>query len=270
MEDKPSDLKGKPSLGPTTEHRMRLYALASAAASVSALALAQSAEATIIITNKNIPIHAETPVMLDMNADGIADFQFYLRSYPFHNTSDNYLYVHRLTAGGAVIGQGESVSAMVRGAKIGPGGPFLRTNGLFYWVEISHICTTMCDGTTKAGYTFRQTLGGKWAGGHPNRFVGVKFKINGKTHYGWVRLTVTVKPKGNGKGPTGSFSATITEYGYESVPNKSCDAGLPGAAALEAPHKSVVPKQENSLKTGPALGMLALGADALPLWRRDD
>jgi hypothetical protein len=268
MTDKRYDQRGKSSLGSTADHRMRLYELAAAAASVSALALAQPAEAEIIITNKTIPIHAETPVMLDLNGDGIADFQFYLRTSSYHSVGENYLYLQKLTAGGGAIGQGQAVSALIRGAKIGPGGPFGRFVGV---IENSFLCTTKrCAGGTQSGYTFNQQLYGDWGGGHPNRFIGVKFQIKGQTHYGWIRLTVTIKHKGNGHGPTGSFSATITEYGYESVANKSCGAGLPGAAAPEAPHGSLVPKQEDSLRTEPTLGMLALGADALPLWRRDD
>jgi hypothetical protein len=261
MKDKASDLKGKPSLGGTTDHRMRLYSLAAAAASVSALALAQPAEAEIIITNKTIPIHAGTPVTLDLNGDGIADFQFYLRTYFFHNTSNNYLYGYNLTAGGAVIGQGGLLSAMARGAKIGPGGPFLGSK-VEHFVEVSHMCTTLCSGGTRAGYTFDQQLDGNWAGGHPNRFVGVKFKINGKIHFGWVRLTVTVKQKGTGTGPKGSFSATITEYGYESVANKSCGAGLSGASAAV--------NLDEKPSSGPSLGMLAAGADGLQVWRAGD
>ena len=76
----------------------------------------------------------------------------------------------------------------------------------------------------------------------------------GQTHYGWVRLTVTVKHKGTGHGPTGSFSATITEYGYESVANKSCDAGLPGAATSNVDHASAMTEQESDPKSGPGLG----------------
>ena len=268
MADKPSDQKGKSSLGSTADHRMRLYELAAAAASVSALALAQPAEAEIIITNKTIPIHAGTYVNLDLNGDGIADFQFYLRTSNYHSVAENYLYIFNQTAGGGAIGQGDAVSALIRGAKIGPRGPF---SPFLHTIENSFLCTTKrCAGGTQSGYTFNQQLYGNWAGGHPNRFIGVKFQIKGQTHYGWIRLTVTIVHKGNGHGPTGSFSATITEYGYESVANKSCGAGLPGAAAPEVPHASLVPKQKNSLETGPALGMLALGADAMPLWRRDD
>lgn len=268
MAHKPSDQKAKSSLGSTADHRMRLYELAAAAASVSALALAQPAEAEIIITNKTIPIHAGTPVMLDLNGDGIADFEFNLRSSSYHSVGEYYLYLQKLTAGAGVIGQGQAVSALIRGAKIGPAGPFGPYADV---IENSFLCTTKrCAAGTQSGYTFNQQLYGNWAGGHPNRFIGVKFQIKGKTHYGWIRLTVTIKHKGDGHGPTGSFSGTITEYGYESVANKSCGAGLAGAAAPKAPHRSLAPKQEGSLKTGPALGMLALGAEAIPLWRRDD
>jgi hypothetical protein len=259
MKDKASDLKRKSSLGVNTEHRMRLYARAAAAASVSTLALTKAAEATIVITNTNIPIHAGTPVLLDLNGDGIADFEFNLRTSSYHNIHENYLYGYGLTAGGGVIGQGQAVSAMIRGAKIGAGGPFLRYGDI---IEKSFLCTSLCGGATKAGYVFSQQLYGDWAGGHPNRFVGVKFKINGETHYGWVRLTVTVKHKGDGNGPTGKFSATITEYGYESVANKSCGAGLPGAS-----EDANVGEKANS---GPSLGMLAVGAEGLQIWREED
>src|SRR5581483_5966377 len=253
MKDKPFDPTGKPSLGATIDHRMGLYAMAATAASVSVLALSQPGEATVVITNANIPIHAGMPVMLDLNGDGIADFQFYLRTSSYHSIRENYLYLQKLTAGEGVIGQGQAVSALIRGAKIGPRGPFGSFAGV---IENSFLCTTKrCAGGTQSGYTFNQQLYGDWGGGHPNRFIGVKFQIKGQTHYGWIRLTVTIKHKGNGHGPTGSFSATITEYGYESVANKSCGAGLPGAAAPEASHGSVVPKQENSLNTGPALSM---------------
>jgi hypothetical protein len=260
-----------PAISETTDHRVRLYAIAAAAASVSALALAQPAEGEIIVTNKTIPIHANTGLSLDLNGDGVTDFDFFLSNYTISHTIVNNLFVSQpgsFNAGNSVIGTGYLASALLRGAKIGPGGPFIKTYAKYgVGIEGSALCTQNCGG--KSGYSFDQRLQGKWGGGHPNRFIGVKFKINGKIHYGWIRLTVTVKHKGSGKGPTGSFSATITEYGYESVPNKSCDAGLAGAAAPEAP-KRVVPKPENSLKTGPALGMLALGAVALPVWRRDE
>jgi hypothetical protein len=262
----------KAALSGATDHTLRLYSLAAAAASVSALALAQPAEGEIIIKNKTIPIHANKAVFLDLNGDGVNDFEFFLSNYTLGNYTINNLYVsqaHSPSFGDNVIGAGYSASAMLRGAKIGPGDRFIRTYAHYgIPIEKSTLCTQNCG--VKSGYSFDQGLEGKWGGGQPNRFVGVKFQIMGQTHYGWIRLTVTVKHKGNGRGPTGSFSATITEYGYESVPNKSCDAGLAGAAIHKAVPARAMPEPGSVRKTGPALGMLALGAEAMPLWRRDE
>ncbi len=272
MRHQASSQAEKPVLSGTAEHGLRFYALAATAASVSVLALAQPAEGEVIITNKTIPIHANKLVLLDLNGDGVNDFVFALSNYTLGNTIYNHLYVsqaHSPSFGDNVIGASYAASALLRGAKIGPGDRFIRTYAHYgIPIEKSTLCTQNCGG--KSGYSFDQGLSGKWGGGHPNRFIGVKFQIMGQTHYGWIRLTVTVKHKGTGHGPTGSFSATITEYGYESVANKSCDAGLPGAATSNVDHASAMPEQESARKTGPALGMLAVGAEAMPLWRRDE
>lgn len=258
-----------PALPGTAEHGLRWYSLAAAAASVSALALAQPAEGEIIIKNKTIPIPANSGVSLDLNGDGITDFELFFSNYNIGQYSVNYLSMQPRGAGNSVIGMTYYASALLRGAKIGPAGPFIHTYvGYPIHVQRSTLCTQNCPG--KTGYTFSQHLEGKWGGGHPNRFIGMKFQIKGQTHYGWIRLTITVKHKGNGHGPTGSFSATITEYGYESVPNKSCGAGLAGATAADAVNTSAKPEQESVRKAAPALGMLALGAEAMPIWRRDD
>lgn len=256
----------KANLPETTERRMSFYCLAVTAAGVSVLALASPAESEIIITNKTIPIHANTSVLIDLNGDGITDFSFFLSQY----TIDQYAFNNLLLTPGSrkadqvVATQGYRVAAMLRGAKIGPADKFITsTAGYSLPMEGSVLCTQNCGG--KSGYSFDQGLSGNWGGGQPNRFLGVKFQIKGQTHYGWVRLTVTIKHKGTGKGPTGSFSATITEYGYESVANKSCGAGLAGAA-------SAAPTAEQTKHTQlhPSLGMLALGSDGLPLWRREE
>lgn len=264
MKMKASDQGKKPTISGAADHRMRMYSLAAAAASVSALALAQPAEAEIIITNKTIPIHAGTPVMLDLDGNGVSDFKFSLNTYTYKIFDYNKLYVNAL-AGGKVIGKvGKEVpyaSALLRGAKIGPSGPFDPSADIVT-IEDSVLCTQNCG--KHGGYSFDQSLYGKWAGGQPNRFIGVKFLIKGATHYGWVRLTVTVKSKGTGSGPKGSFSGTITEYGYESVANKTCSAGLPGANEEAKENEN---SQNESVKSGASLGMLALGSEGLAQWR---
>src|SRR5689334_8341205 len=106
----------KPALSGTAEHGLRLYSLAAAAASVSVLALLQPAEAEIVITNKTIPLHANTPVLLDLNGDGVNDFDFFLSHYTISQFTVNNLYMSQagsVSAGNSVIGKGYFASAML-------------------------------------------------------------------------------------------------------------------------------------------------------------
>jgi hypothetical protein len=50
-----------------------------------------------------------------------------------------------------------------------------------------------------------------------DRYLGVRFNIQGKTHFGWARLTV--HDKGH------NITAVLTGYAYETVPNKAIIAG---------------------------------------------
>ena len=66
--------------------------------------------------------------------------------------------------------------------------------------------------------------------GEPNNeYVGVRFLLNGQTHYGWIRLTVTTSPDPNGP----PLTAKITGYAYETVANKAIKAGTAATAAAE-------------------------------------
>ena len=91
----------KPALSGTAEHGLRLYSLAAAAASVSVLALAQPAEGEIIIKNKTIPIPANSAVFLDLNGDGISDFEFFQSNY----THPEHQHQPLVYAGGRPCGQ---------------------------------------------------------------------------------------------------------------------------------------------------------------------
>ena len=60
-------------------------------------------------------------------------------------------------------------------------------------------------------------------------YLGLKFQIKGKTHYGWARLNVEVSKT--------TITATLTGYAYETIPNKPILAGKtsrPEAARVEA------------------------------------
>jgi hypothetical protein len=61
--------------------------------------------------------------------------------------------------------------------------------------------------------------GGNSGKGLKNRYLGLRFFINGKLHYRWARVSVFI----NG----GSFSPPpfLTGYAYETIPGKSIIAG---------------------------------------------
>lgn len=96
------------------------------------------------------------------------------------------------------------------------------------------------------------------------RYLDLKFPIKGKIHYGWARLKVTV-----GKS---SISATLTGYAYETIPNKPIIAGstkgpdeIDNSADQPNPAALTVPTPSSA-----TLGLLAMGAPGLAIWRREE
>jgi hypothetical protein len=264
MARKVSTNPGDVSLLKNIDNRLKVYGMAAAAASVGVFAMAEPAQSEVVITVKNIPIPqcsltvSPCSVSLDLNGDGVNDFKLSLLStqtaYGYY-AGTNFL---RVTAhnGGGVMGTtggkfGPYASALVRGAKIGASDHFLSGK-----VTIEDTCFT--DHTY---FEASKRFYGKWGGKQPNRFLGVKFKIGGKTHYGWLRITVNSTMIR----PFALMSATITEYGYETIANKSLGAGLSSSNSADDQ------AQAGANKSGaPSLGMLAIGADGLALWRREE
>ena len=79
-----------------------------------------------------------------------------------------------------------------------------------------------------------------------NRYVGLKFFIDSKVHYGWARFTVKADKKG--------ITAILTGYAYETIAKKSIRTGNTAAP--------------DSITVQPAsLGLLARGASGISTWR---
>jgi hypothetical protein len=241
-----------------------LYSLAAAAAGVSLLALAQPAAGEVVVTRKTIPIPmtpADTPhpVKISMANNGVDNFFFNLTGSPPNSGRSSSF---RALAMGGETNNANPVfagtfrtytPALARGAHIGPSATFSPVE-----VEIEN---------SYAGRTFRG-LQGYWGGNPKDRYVGVRFLIGGQTHYGWIRLTVTTTT--DPRGP--AMSAKITGYAYETVANKAIKAGT-AATATSAAEKSAAEVQAPKNipnQSGPSLGMLAAGADGMPMWRREE
>jgi hypothetical protein len=100
---------------------------------------------------------------------------------------------------------------------------------------------------------------GRWVN-VSDRYLGLKFKINGKFHYGWARLNVKVL-RGQFK-----ITATLTGFAYETIPGKAIIAG-----ATKGPDDAEPAASLHSPTPEPAaLGMLAVGAPGLSICRREE
>lgn len=229
-------------------HQISTYVNTALATGVSLLALAHPAQSEVVMTKKTISISPFAPVMLDLNKDGVADFKLSFVGSNYGHTVSNYINAVPL-AGGEIVGSaagkfGPYASALARGANVGPSAHFVQAkNGK---VTLEHFLGI--ESGSLLSYTY-----GKWDNLGPDRFLGVKFPIHGEMHYGWIRVTVNVA-KVNG------VSGTVTAYAYETVPNKKITVGSSTGTASSPATKAAV-------KEKASLGLLALGAEGLDIWR---
>src|ERR1700722_13269931 len=271
MSAQPTD-SAKKATSNNLSRQVAQYSLAAAVAGVSMLALVQPAAGEVVVTKKTIPIplapaDMQEPVTISMANNGVGNFSFILSSstgYPTeHLRQVSVLGIdpgqdgahNQFMAGGFYT----KALALARGANIGPvtrSAPFVSSGGL---VEATN--------TSRGSFYSR----GYWAGNLKNHYIGVRFQLNGQTHYGWIRLTVTT----NTKLRKPSLEATITGYAYETVANKLIKAGTTATAATagetsKKPSAQVLVPRNIQNHAGPSLGMLARGAESLPLWRREE
>jgi len=246
---RPSRPRKTANFSDSIQHQLDIYVLAASAAGVGVLALAQPAEAKIVYTKIHVVIGSNQIYQLDLNHDGLADFKIDNQRF-FTDTYVASLSALPAQANNAVVGKQPHVGyanyayALLPGARVGPKQPF---SGAFMAWSI---------GVDRAG---------QWVNVR-GRYLGLKFRIKGKVHYGWARLNVTV---GGSK-----ITATLTGYAYETIPNKPIIAGATkGPAQRDAEGFDTEASLTNPIPDGPhrgSLGMLAVGAQGVPRRRRNE
>ena len=235
------------------ENKLTDYAAAACTAGVGVLALAQPAAAKIVYTPAHIRINHSA--VLDLNHDGINDFSFtgFHTSHieagairqTFFNSTNAAISILGAASGNQVFGQSHYASALQAGVQIGLSGKFPGPQKIIRAHDIN-------------GSSFEDAGYGPWAGsngiGIQGRYLGLKFTINGETHFGWARMNVKVQPQA-------VIQATITGYAYEDVPNMPIQAGRTKGTT----------EAESFMPTSPStLGALARGARELAIWRREE
>lgn len=246
---------GQPS-NENIDRHLTLYAAGAAAAGVSLLALAQPAQGSVVVHQVNISVTEVSTAFIDLNADGRNDFEFFVSRGGYDHSFYRTLAVVPLTGGKPVGGArgplGPYGSALASGAGIGPSAHFSSSVGR------GQVTLERTNGFVSGSSQY--TAYGPWGLNAASfHYLGVKFLINGTTHYGWIKMYVS---RNNG------VQGFITEYAYETVASKKIAAGATSASAAQA--KASAEEVIKMKANGPSLGMLAAGAEALPVWRRDE
>jgi hypothetical protein len=229
-----------------------IYALAASTAGVSLLALAQPAEGEVVYTPTNQKISFNVPFNLDLNNDGIADFQIRNRNYYNHEGRlVGEVGVKPMLAANRIVNSYGYAAALPLGASIGGNARFLPADGIMAAAFYIILSTQCCNAV------------GPWQN-VSNRYLGLKFSVDGETHYGWARFNVRSVT-------AWAFTATLTGYAYETEPNQAIDAGQ----TKETDSSEVRPPQNGNAQRIGALGVLALGSAGQSIrgqtiWRREE
>jgi hypothetical protein len=253
------------NLSQSVRQRLKMYSLASSAAGVSLLALAQPGEAKVVYTKVHQVIGTNGVYELDLNHDGIGDFLILESGNPSSRSTTqirNELFAKEALGNaveGSIASSRHLASALKRGAWIGPRQRFISKG--YNGEAMANVFRSDLSATTY----------GRWVNVN-NRYLGLRFRIDGKTHYGWARLTVHLQGD--------SITAVLTGYAYETVPNKNIRAGQTtdqrddstigaGSADSDSSGPAAAEFEPSSNPLNPAsLGKLALGAQGVPSMRR--
>jgi hypothetical protein len=193
------------NLSSSSERRLNAYTLAATAAGVGALCLAPAAEAKVVYTPAHVNIVQNGGLFaFDLNHDGTADFGL---SNLFRFCSSS-----RCTGSLNARGEGQNeiwsvicntnyncAAALPKGTKVGFKGQFSKPRPLIMAVG-----------------NYEVFFGPWW--NVEQAYLGIKFVIKGKTHFGWARVKFS-------RGQRFSITAILTGYAYETIPNKPIIAG---------------------------------------------
>jgi hypothetical protein len=237
------------------------YTAAAGAAGVTLMALAPVAGAEIVYTPANQTIGRDESYNLDLNNDGIVDLiltEHVYKDGSFGGT-DQVVALEAAAGNQAVCPSTFCVSGQSYAEPLTVGAsirPDIRPRGwMGRHIGVAFEVTFEKGGNPYYGYGWTNVR---------NRYLGLKFKVDGEYHYGWARLSLQFHA---GSGQDRSWVAQLTGYAYETVAGKSIIAGQ-----TEGSDESDESKDQSGIKQTAcpaALGALARGAAGVALWREE-
>jgi hypothetical protein len=242
------------NLSDSVHHQLNMYALAASAASVGMLALAKPAQARIIYTHAHQEVGRG--LTLDLNHDGIADFKIEKAYYGhFAWLVAASLGSNRVWGGAKPFQAAELPAGYPVGwnrTKFHVGGSIIATTTIRPEKSL-YACSVDSGGISCNGPWSKATSG----------YLGLKFFITGKIHYGWARLSYSPKLPG---------TWFLEGYAYETIPKKPIITGKkkgPNEIDLGIEQRNPASLAPPSLNPA-TLGLLATGSPGLSIWRREE
>ena len=229
-----------PNLAPPYQRQLTSYAIAAAAAGVSILALSGRSQAEVVYKQVHQVIGDGASFNLDLTGNGTVNLTLENKHRAHCSdsicSSSQFLEVNMASANDVVYNVYGAV-AMKRGMQIAPRDA---------WRGGVQRMASMLGSFATSG------VGGSWVNVN-DRYLGLKFEINGETHFGWARLNVQVQI------PL-IITTTLTGYAYETTANKAIAAGQ-----TKSQDSTKIIGEPNASLTQPSpnpatLGALALGA----------
>ena len=222
--------------------RLVSYGIAAGVTGLGLLGTAPAAEGDIIYTQANTAFGPNSFTSFDLNHDGVADFG--IEDFGFFSQS-----THGFRSIGSLALSPAPGNAGLFRTSATYHFPFLAPLGAGSPIGPKALWTSF--GGLRAGYfglfcDYRSCTHlerGYWQ--NSSAFMGLKFLIDGQTHYGWAELE-TYQSRG-----TGGYDGTLISFAYETVPNR----GLLAGQIQDTPEPAT-------------LRLLALGSLVLGLWRK--
>lgn len=241
------------------EKRLISYAAMATAAGVAILACAPSAEAKVVYTATWMSIVPKgQPALIDLNNDGIADFQV-STTHQLISTRSGFrsvsfkLNVSPKNASNAIWGANGSASALPAGKKVGPSGK-LKLGKQF-------MASQKFESTSYFGsYIYRASSNGQWPQ-TTRLYLGLRFIIQGQIHYGWARLNVTAAAS--------EMYGAVNGFAYETEPNKPIITGQGAPREGRSDGNRSAAGRPRGINPG-GLGALAAGAPAIQRSRQQN
>jgi hypothetical protein len=234
------------------EKRWRAYAAGAGAVAAGLMVLSPSSMAEVVVTQPHAYL-ATGGSSYVIGISGTTEFTLANNVFPSSYGGSETLGVTAVSGAGVVghwdRSQRVNVVAPLRfGAAIGPANQFEAGK------QLLAIAWDFRD------FTF---VGGPFAN-TADRFLGLKFELNGQVHYGWAGFSFVEAHVFET-----SVTALLTAWAYETEPNMPIYAGQSSDSPRESRllPSSGSPKETATVQPA-TLGVLALGSLGLDVWRK--